>query len=123
MFRRIEQIGHDAVHVTRLRRRYNAAEIIDFKFEIRAQPDGETLCQLYVVSGQIPSYIIGIRLNSSCCRHGECDLRIFDLGDIRHSLIFVDHPAPIHVIQCSVLFQFLYECIDFALNVGNLRFA
>ena len=103
MLRRIEQVRHDAVHITRLRRRYNAAEIIDFKSEIRSQPDGETLCQLYVVSGKIPAYIIGIRLNSSCCRYSESNLRIFDLGDIRHSLIFVDHPAPVHVIQCSVV--------------------
>ena len=116
--RQILQVGHDDIDFPGYCSRNDSREIIDLKGEFRTQPGGKAVGQLNVIPVQRSAFIVAVRRHGGGGADGQTDVGLVGNRNIRHFVILFQHPAPKHVIECSVCTDFGNKAIDLIFKIG-----
>ena len=112
LFLRIEQVRHDAVNAAPFRGGDDTAEVVDLELQLRAQPAGEAMGQLDVISRQLIPDIIGIGHHRARCAHAQRKRGVLCRRDVRQGLLVANDPSVIHVVQRAVRLAFPDEGVQ-----------
>ena len=120
-FRRVIEVGHDAVHISCFRSRNDTAEIVNLKLDVRAEPGCEAVCKLNVVPAQLCPDVIGIGHHGTGRADSQLGRKMLRQRDLRHGVVGQNHPAHIHIVQRPVRVQLRDESINLFLKVRDGR--